>query len=139
MVNQPAPAGNDADGWDKVLAVCSAIFGLLPPALTGFGAHLLPSLYNPPIYEHLEPFLIIPGMVAIFASYLVLTNRQKSMPVVFGLALFLALVVLFVYRGVPASSTVGSINVHALNWILSYCVVALAIALLFGFFITLKH
>lgn len=138
MVNQPAPAGNDADGWDKGLAVCSAILGLLPPALTGFGAHFA-SLYNPPIYEHLEPFLIIPAIVAIFASWLVLTNRQTSMPVIFGLALFLALVVPFVYLGVPGSSTVGSINVHALNWILSYCVVALAIALLFGFFISLKH
>jgi dipeptide/tripeptide permease len=138
MNNQPATTGNDADAWDKVLAVCSAILGLLPPALTGFGAHFA-SLYNPPIYEHLEPFLIIPGLVAIFASWLVLTNRQKSMPIIFGLAFFLALVVLFVYLGVPGSSTVGSINVHALNWILSYCVVALGVALLFGFFITLKH
>jgi hypothetical protein len=85
MSNQPAPAGKDADGLDKVLAVCSAILGSLPPALTGFGAHFA-SLYNPPIYEHLEPFLLIPLLVAIFASWLVLTHRQISMFVIFGLA-----------------------------------------------------
>jgi hypothetical protein len=138
MNNQPATTGNVADAGDKVLAVCSAILGLVPPALTGFGAHFA-SLYNPPVYEHLEWFLIIPGIVAIFASWSVLTNRQKSMPVLFVLALIFALIMLFVYLGVPGSSTVWSINVHGLNWILSYCVVALAIALLFGFFITLKH
>ena len=130
------PAGN-LDLWDKVFGFCSAILGIIPPALTGFGVHG-PSLYNPPIYEHLEPFLIIPGMVALYASWSIMTSN-RSVHVIFAIALVLALVVLFVYLDFPEQKTVFSINIHAPNWILSYCVLAMAIALLFGFLLALKR
>jgi hypothetical protein len=137
MNDTQASPRSSADAWSKVMAACSMILGILPPALTGFGYHFA-SLYNPTIYEHIEWALIIPGIVAIFASWSVLTNRQIFMPVIAGVLLLLAVVVLIVYLGFPLNSKIGSINIHALNWVLFYCVVAMAIALLFGFLLTLR-
>jgi hypothetical protein len=113
------------------------VLGILPPAVTGFGYHWA-SIYNPPIYEHLEPFLIIPAIVAIFASWSVMLN-PASMRTVFKITLPLAILVLFVYLAFPENYAVGSIKIHSINWILSYCVVAMAIALLFGFLLALKR
>jgi hypothetical protein len=137
MNETQASPGSGADALSKVMAACSMILGILPPALTGFGFHFA-SLYNPPIYEHQEWFLTIPGITAIIASWFVLTNRQTSMPVIAGVSLVLAVIVFVVYNTLPANCTIGPINIHVINWILSYCVVALAIALLFGFFLTLR-
>jgi hypothetical protein len=132
---QPTSRGN-LDVWDRVIGVCSAVGGILPPALTGFGQHWA-SLYNPPIYENLEPFLIIPAIVALFCSWLVVTYQRLAMPLIFVTALPVAFLVLFLYK-LPDKSAVWSINAHALNWILFYCVVAMAISLLGGLIVALK-
>lgn len=132
-----SPRGS-LDVWDKVGGTCSAVAGIAPPALTGFGYHWV-SLYNPPIYEHLEPFLLIPIIVALFSSWSVMTSPVWSMRIIFVASLLLAIVVLLVYLKFPEQYTVSSISIHALNWILSYCVLAMAIALLFGFLLALKR
>jgi len=130
------PAGN-LDWVDKLVGACSTILGMLPPALTGFGVHWA-SLYNPQIYEHLEFFLIIPAAVALYASWSIMVN-PASMGSIFIAFIVIAFIVLIVYLGFPTNFVVYSINVHSLNWLLSYCAAAMFIALLFGFVLTLRR
>jgi hypothetical protein len=60
------------------------------------------------------------------------------MPLIFVTALPLAFLALFLYK-LPDKSAIWSINVHAINWILFYCVVAMAISLLGGLIVALKR
>jgi hypothetical protein len=133
---QPKAQGN-LDVWDKVIGVCVGVGGILPPALTGFGRHWA-SLYNPPIYENLEPFLIIPVIVALFCSWSIVSYPKLAMPLIFAAALPAAFLSLFLYK-LPDKSELWSVNVHVLNWILFYCVVAMGIAMLGGLMIALKR
>ena len=89
------------------------VLGVLPPALTGFGYHWA-SLYNPPIYEHLELFLIIPAIVAIYSSWTIMIN-PASMHWIFFTAITLAVIVLGVYLGFPAKYSIGPIGIHSVN------------------------
>ena len=130
-------ASGNLDVWDKVIALCSALIGVAPPGLTAFGFHPL-SLYNPPIYEHLEFFLIFPIAVAAYTSWSVMKNPGSMRPI-FWTCIFLGLVTLFVYLAFPEPYLlIRNIDIHALNWILSYCFAAMAVALFAGFLIALK-
>lgn len=137
VTDRTADNAGSLDLFDKGVAICSAILGVVPPSLTGFGYHWA-SLYNPPIYEHLEFFLIIPVSVALYTSWSVLIDRSSMRPV-FWTFLVLSIITLLVYLVFPEPHVIMSkIDIHSLNWILSYCVVAMAIALLAGFLIALK-
>lgn len=138
MNNSPSGNSRTSDIWDKVIATCSAVVGMAPPSLTGFGYHWA-SLYNPPIYEHLEFFLIIPIAVALFTSWSVLIDRGSMRPV-FWTFLVLSLLTLFVYLEFPVPYVVMSkIDIHSINWILSYCDAAMVVALLAGFLLSVKR
>lgn len=137
MNDKASQNSGNLDLWDKAITGCSAVVGMAPPSLTGFGYHWA-SLYNPPIYEHLEYFLIIPIAVALFTSWSVLID-QRSMRPVFWTFLVLSIVVLFVYLFFPEPYIIMSkIDIHSLNWILSYCAAAMMVALLAGFLLALK-
>jgi hypothetical protein len=108
------------------------LIGMLPPALTGFGLYPLSPLYQPAIYEHKEPFLIIPGMVAVFASWCIILKPWSMIPI-FVISLALSALVYYFYVTLDDASPINPVN-----WILSYCVFALAVAMFGGLLIALK-
>lgn len=105
---------------------------MLPPALTGFGLYPLSPLYQPTIYEHKEAFLIIPGIVAIFASWCIIMRPWAMIPI-FIVSVALSGLVYYFYVSFDDKSYINPIN-----WILSYCVFAMAVAMFGGLLIALK-
>jgi hypothetical protein len=120
------------DWLDKLISACSMLIGMLPPALTGFGWYPLSPLYQPRFYEHQEPFVIIPVMVAMFASWSIIHKSWAMIPI-FIISICLAALVYYLYVSLDDASPF-----NAVNWILSYCVFALAIAMFGGLVIALK-
>jgi hypothetical protein len=111
---------------ETVITVVTALLGMLPPALTATGVYPL-SLYQPVVYNHKEYFLVIPVIVALVAAWSILHYpRSKTVVAVLsGTAVVLALLVWYLFEAYPATHPV-----HPFNWVLSYCVVAIVLALL---------
>jgi hypothetical protein len=86
------------DWLDKLISACSTLIGMLPPALTGFGLFPLSPLYQPIIYEHKEPFLIIPAIVAIFASWSIIFKPWAMIPVFITRSFSRHLYIIFMFR-----------------------------------------
>jgi hypothetical protein len=108
-------------GIKRAIVLVLAIAGQAPSAITAIGVYPI-SLYHPGIYHGLEPFLLIPLMIAVIATWAVLQWRL-SMAGIFVLFIVLAVFVLYVYQTYPPSN-----SIHQINWILSYCAVALFMA-----------
>jgi hypothetical protein len=114
---------------EKIIAVITAIAGQLPWVVTITGAYPL-SLYQPSIYRGKELFLIVPAMIAIAATWAVLTYPRRAMWIIFVIFLFVVALVYWMYQGLPTTSPF-----HFVNWILFYCAFALLFAALTRFIV----
>jgi hypothetical protein len=113
----------DKNWVEPVFAVVSTLVGQLPGIGIVTGLYSA-SLYQPSIYHGKEPFLLVPLMVGLFATWAVL-QWQKAMWVVLLLFLALATIVYWIYDDFSPLSPL-----HPINWILSYSTFALFVAAL---------
>lgn len=93
------------------------------------------SIYqNPSIYQGYELFLLGPVGIGIFASWAVLKFDKFGMLIVFVCFLLSFILVVFIYEHYPTES-----KIHTYNWVLSYCLPALALAMLGRLIIDLTY
>jgi hypothetical protein len=112
-------------------AIVSIILGQLPSALVLLTGE--PSLYQPGIYYGLKPFLVVPLMVGVVATWSVI-HWKPAMWTNFGVFTVLAVIIFYIYKTQPPSHWL-----HPVNWILSYSAFALLIAAFMRFvFDTIK-
>lgn len=101
----------------------STLLGQLPWLTTVTGTYSI-SLYQPSIYHGKEPFLLVPLMVSVIATWSVLQWRN---------AMWIILAIFFVIVGFVywIHTSFGPLSpIHQINWILSYCAFALFVAAL---------
>src|SRR5712664_1246929 len=110
---------------EKVIGLFCGVVSQIPAGSVAVAGHPL-SLYQPLIYEGKELFLLIPVVLAVFSVWLGLRNT-KGILVLLVLTLTLAGLVWWIYDGFPASH-----RIHAVNWLLSYCVLSLASGVVAG-------
>jgi hypothetical protein len=80
------------------------------------------SLYQPAFYREEKPFLLIPLMVGLFATWKVMRDH-RAMYLIFPIFLCLATINYVILKFVPPTN-----GLHSANWILSYCTFALFVA-----------
>jgi hypothetical protein len=126
------PPASGPTRLENFLTGVSAVLSQFPWIATLIGLYPA-SIYQPGVYaDGATPwFLIVPAIVWVFASWL-LFRRPRMMWWLFALSLILAAIVAWLYFYFPADA-----HIHKLNWILSYCVVSLFVALVFGFILDL--
>jgi hypothetical protein len=108
---------------DKVAAAISAVTAQVPWITTVSGWYSI-SLYQPSIYRGKELFLIAPLMVAVMAVWSLLNFRNAIWGVFVAFCITFAFVY-WVYTSFPPENPI-----HAINWVLSYCLFALFVAAL---------
>jgi hypothetical protein len=119
-------SANPSSALEKLGAVISAVGGQVPWIIALAGCRVC-SLYQPAVYREKLFFLLAPIMVGIFASWAILEYREKGMWVTSGAFVVLIVIVYLGYTMLPVVSEWNSVN-----WVLSYCAVALVVACLYG-------
>jgi hypothetical protein len=114
---------DDPEATKKWLSLIFTCLGQLPSFGIATGAYSL-SLYQPSIYQGKEPFLLVPLMVGLFATWTSL-RWENAIWVIMTIFLLLSAFVYWVYDSFGPLSPI-----HAINWILSYCAVGLFTATL---------
>jgi hypothetical protein len=128
MTEAGSPSSTVADALGiagKVIAFIGGLAGQLPSFMTVTGWFPL-SLYQPLIYRGKEWFLLIPLVLGVLATCSVIRWGSAKF-VVGGLGIILAIFVYWALVFFPVSSPM-----HPINWILSYCVIALGVAAITG-------
>ena len=130
MTGTPKPGALETA--EKIIAIVVWVISQIPAASTGVGRYRI-SIYQPSIYNGKEAFLIVPALVAVFSIWVAIQHRRAVWGI-FVVAILLAGVVWWVYERYPATHWV-----HAVNWVLSYCVASLFASVVARLVIDLKQ
>jgi FtsH-binding integral membrane protein len=112
--------------FDKVFGVAQLVLAQVPGLVSGFTQYRL-SIYQPAIYKGHEAYLILPLFVGLVATWSVMQYKRRAMWALVPIFVVLMITVISIYSTVDVFS-----GVHALNWALSYCLVAVFFAFLYG-------
>jgi hypothetical protein len=113
------------DRADKILALASFVVGQIPVIFQALERPLdFLSIYQPLIYQGKEFYLALPVMVGLFATWFVFSYGRWAMWTLLVVFLSLSAVVAWLWNW-PATDPI-----HAFNWALWYCCLALIAAVI---------
>src|ERR1700682_1127152 len=119
---------------EKLTAMVSWVLGQLPVVASLLGVTVLSIYQNPSIYHGKELFLIGPFFVGVVSTWLVFRYERFGIWVAIALFVVVFVTVFWVYEEFPPGD-----KIHGYNWVLSYCVPAILLAIMGRAFIFSVH
>jgi hypothetical protein len=113
----------DPEASERWVSLASTVLGQVPWFTTVTGLYSC-SLYQPSIYHGKEPFLLVPFMVGLVASW-ASVRWPNAIWVIVTVFFLMSAFIYWVYDSFGPLSPI-----HPINWILSYCAFALFVATL---------